>query len=333
MHAPDDCSSAGRRTLLGAVLSAALAPHAFAQRTGPVRVGWLGWTGASGTSASTVALEAFRGGLAERGWNLGRDLEIVMRDGDRAQSAALAAELVAQDVQLVVAMGPMVFGARAAVGTRPLVFTINGDPVEAGLVVSMSRPGGTLTGVTALSAELAGKRLELLGETLRGSRRVAVVANEAHPGVAVEREATHAGAKRLGATIAWYPLRKAEDLEPALAAIARDGADALLAIPDNLINQKARQIAEFATPRRLPTISGWSEFVEAGNLMSYGPNPRAYFRQMAGIADRLLRGQRAADVAVEQPREIELVVNTSTARAMSLELPPTLLLRVDRRIA
>ncbi len=323
----------GRRSLLGAAAALLAVPGAIAQAPRPVRIGWLGWVGAAGSSAWPLALEAFRAELSDRGWSAGRDLELVVRDGDRAQSAALASELVAQNVQLIATMGPMIFGARTVAGSRPVVFSINGDPVEAGLVGSLARPGGTITGVTALSAELAGKRLELLCEVMRSGRRVAVLANETHPGVGTDRDATHAAARRLGASIDWYPLKQAADVAPALAAIGRAGADGLLAIPDTLVNQHASTIAAFATARRLPTISGWSEFVEAGNLMSYGPEPRGYFRQMAGMTDRLLRGARASELAVEQPRDIEFVVNSGTARSMGLELPPALLLRVDRRIS
>jgi putative ABC transport system substrate-binding protein len=162
---------------------------------------------------------------------------------------------------------------------------------------------------------------------------VAVVANSAHPGVTVEREAALAAARRLGLTVTWYPMKAAGELDGVLAAIAQPGTDALLAIPDNLINRLARPIAEFATARRLPTMSGWSEFVEAGNLMSYGPNYAGFFRQLGTLADRLLRGASPADTAVELPREIELVISTRTARSIGLELPPGLLLRADRRIA
>jgi putative ABC transport system substrate-binding protein len=308
-------------------------PRAQAQRSSKgMRVGWLGWTGAVGTSASPLALAAFRGGLADRGWTEGRDLEVVVRDGDRPRSGDLASELLKLDINVLVAQGPMAFGAKTVTGSKPLVFSINGDPVEAGLVASLSRPGGNLTGVTALSAELAGKRLELLKEAMRKGARVAVVANELHPGVALEREATHAAARRLGLTVVWYPLKAANDLAAAFEAIARDGAEALLAIPDNLVNREARPIADFALARRLPSISGWSEFVEAGNLMSYGPNPGGYYRQMAFITDRILRGALAADMAVEQPRDIEFVVSVKAARAIGLTLPPGLLLRADRQI-
>ena len=320
-----------RRMLLAGSACALLLPPAFAQRP-KARIGWLGWVGAMGASASPLALAAFRNGLTDRGWTEGRDLELLVRSGDRKGSAQLASELLTLDVDLLVAQGTMVFGAKTVSGDKPLVFNINGDPVEAGLVSSVSRPGGMLTGVTALSEELAGKRVELLREAMRKRTKMAVIANEMHPGVAIERQATYAAAKRLGLELSWHPLKAQSDLEGALAAIARSGAEGLLAIPDNLIYSQSRPLAEFAAAQRLPSISGSSEFADAGNLMSYGPSTRGYYHQMAGMVDRVLRGARPGDLAIEQARDIEFVLNAKAARAIKLDLPPELQLRADRRI-
>lgn len=323
---------AERRRLIAAAACSALAPAVPARQRRGARIGWLGWIGAEGASASALALAAFRAGLADRGWAEGHDHELLVRDGDRQRSAELAAELIRSEVDLLVAQGPMVFGAKTVSGATPVVFNIGGDPVEAGLVASLSRPGGSLTGVTSLSTELAGKRLELLKTTMQGGTHVAVVANAMHAGVAIERAAVHAAALRLGLTLSWHPLSSAGDLDAVLPRIAGEGANALLAVPDNLINNQARVLARFTSAQRLPSISGWAAFVEAGNLMSYGPNVDAYYRQMAAIADRLLRGARAADLAVEQPRDLELVVSAKVARALGLVLPAELQLRADRWI-
>lgn len=323
-----------RRAVVLSACAMALGPAARARHPGrTARVAWLGWTSAEGLAASAKSLASFRAGLAERGWAEGSNLELFVRDGDRPRAGDLTAELMMHDPDVVVTVGPMVFGAKPLAGNKPLVFCINGDPVEAKLVASLPRPGGQLTGVTALSTELAGKRLELLKEAIRIGNRVAVVANETHPGVAIERDAIHAASSRLGVKIAWYPMKGPGDLDPTLAAIRREGADGLLAVPDNLVNRLAPQIAQFAQERRLPSISGWDEFAEAGNTMSYGPSRDGYFRQMAWITDRLLRGARAAELAVEQPRELEFVINLRAARAMRVELPAELLLRADRKIA
>ncbi|WP_326541468.1 ABC transporter substrate-binding protein [Pseudorhodoferax sp.] len=333
MHKPLPPLFQSRRALVLGIAGWPLAAPVRAQRPSrPARVAWLGWTSAEGLQASAQALASFRSGLTDRGWVEGRDLHVFVREGDRPRAGDLTFELMAHDPDVVVAVGPMVFGAKSVTGTKPLVFCINGDPVEAKLVTSLPRPGGTLTGVTALSTELAGKRLELLKEATRSATRVAVIANEIHPGVAIERDAIHASAVRLGLKISWYGLKAPGDLDAALAAVAREGADGIVAVPDNLVNRLAQPIAQFAQGRRLPTISGWDEFAEAGNTMSYGPSRHGYFRQMAFLADRLLRGARAAELAVEQPRELEFVLNLRSARAIQLELPAQLLLRADRQI-
>lgn len=334
MKNPAQCQMPSRRAIVLAASALAMGAATRAQRPGrPARVAWLGWTSAEGLTASTKALASFRAGLAERGWVEGGNLDLFTQEGDRTRAGELTAELMKHDPDVVVSVGPMVFGAKPLTGSKPLVFCINGDPVEAKLVTSLPRPGGQLTGVTALSTELAGKRLELLKEAMRHGNRVAVIANETHPGVAIERDAIQASSSRLGVKIAWYPMKAPGDMDATLAAIRRDGAEGLLAVPDNLVNRLAPQIAKFAQDHRLPSISGWDEFAEAGNTMSYGPRRDAYFRQMGWITDRLLRGARAAELAVEQPRELEFVVNLRAARAMRLELPAELLLRADRKIA
>lgn len=333
MRCPVANSGFARRQFLAAVGLCAASFPVSAARDRPAVVAWLGWVGITGLQASELALAAFRSGLVERGWVEDRDFKLIAANGDQSQSAALAAQLMRQTPDLVVAQGPMVFGARREVGDRPLLFCINGDPIEAGLVQSLARPGGSLTGVSALSVELAGKRLELLKEAMGKRTRVALLANSAHPGVKIEREACVTAAKRLDLQLSWHPLRAATDLDGALADVVRHGTDALLAFPDNLINRLARPIADFALARRLPTMSGWSEFVDAGNLLSYGPNYAGFFRQLGSVADRVLRGARAADTPVELPRDLELVVNTRAARAIGFDLPTGLLLRADRRIS
>lgn len=322
-----------RRKLLALACGLVMVPFASkAQRAEKLaRVGWLGWTGGS-AAASSASLEAFRSGLADRGWKEGKNLVIEIRSGDGSGARGLATELLRSDVDILVAQGPMVFGARGVAGAVPVVFNINGDPVEAQLVAGLSRPGGTVTGVTALSAELAGKRLELLKETDPRIIRVAAIANQSHPGVQTELRASQAAAQRLGLTLQWFPVYSEGDFVPTFDAIARDGADAIVAIPDNLINHQAKPIAQFAARRRLPSISGWGEFAEAGNLMSYGPNLDAYYRHVAGYVDKLLKGAHPADLPVEQPTVFELVVNLKAAKALGLRIPQSVLLRADRTI-
>ena len=257
---------------------------------------------------------------------------IEARTGSPANAGELATELLRSNVELIVGPGGMVFGARKLTGTTPLIFGINGDPVLAKLVASFSRPGGNLTGIAALSEELSGKRLELLREAAPGATRFAVLANQGHPGVGVEFEATLAAARRLGVSAKWYSVDSIGDFAAVFDDIARDGAQALVAIPDAMINNQAKAIAEFAAARRIPTISGWAEFVEAGNLLSYGPSLQGWYRHMFAYADKLLRGARPADLPVEQPTVLEFVVNLRTAKAMGVKIPQSVLLRADRVI-
>ena len=278
---------------------------------------------------SAVPLEAFRSGLVERGWAEGKDVVIEVRAGDGGRSRDLTTELLRSEVDVIVAQGPMVFGARAVAGNVPVVFYINGDPVEANLVASLSRPGANMTGVTALSADLAGKRLELLREAVPRVVRVAAIANQSHPGVQTEYNALQATARKLGVTLQWFPVYSSSDFGATFDAIVRDGADAIVAVPDNLINQQGKAIGEFAARRRLPTVSGWAEFAEAGNLISYGPSLRASYRHVARYVDNILKGAKPTDLPGEQPTQFELVVNLKTAKALGVAIPQSVLARAD----
>ena len=262
-----------------------------------------------------------------------RNLAIELRAGDGSGARALTAELLAAEVDVIVAQGPMVFGARSAAGTVPIVFNINGDPVEAKLVASLAHPGGNVTGMTALSEELAGKRLELLKEIVPGLVRVAAIANQAHPGVQTEFKASQVAAQKLGLDLRWHPVYSATEFDKAFDAIARDRPGAIVAIPDNLINQQAKAIAAFALRQRAPSISGWAEFAQSGNMLSYGPDLDAYYRRIAVYVDKLLKGARPADLPVEQPSEFEFVVNLGAAKALGVRIPQSVLLRANRTIA
>lgn len=323
-----------RRKVLAATLGLLAIPlPSRAQNAREIaRIGWLGWTGGAGASPSLVPLQAFRSGLADRGWQEGKNLFLEIRAGDGGRARDLTTQLLRSEVDVIVAQGPMIFGARAVAGGVPIVFNINGDPVEAKLVASLSRPGANVTGVTALSAELAGKRVALLKEAVPAVVRVAAIANQAHPGVQTEYKASQAAAQQLGLMLQWFPVYSLGDFDTTFDAIVRDGAGAIVAIPDALVNQQANVIAEFAARRRLPTISGWAEFAEAGNLMSYGPNLRGFFRQVAVYVDKLLRGAPPADLPVEQPTEFELVVNLDAAKRLGHRVPQSVLLRADRTI-
>ena len=309
----------------------ALPCAAQTQSTGKVyRVGWVAM--GPDSPSTSVFLEAFRQGMRERGWIEGRNLAIEARWGARDQARDLVAELNRLKVDVIVAVGPMVFGAQAAAGTTPVVFGFSGDPVEAKLVTSLPRPGANLTGITFLAYELVHKRLELLKDALPGLTRVAVLANVMHAGEQTELRESQAAARRLGLTLQYVPVRAAGDFPMAFEAITSERAQAIVAFPDVLIMSQAKNIAAFATKSRIPAISGWAEFAAAGNLMTYGPNLRESWRYMATYVDKVLKGARPADIPVEQASKFELVVNMRTAKALGLTIPPSLQVRADQVI-
>lgn len=317
-----------RRQLLvvaGAVLASSIVR---AQPRRIARIGWLGIT----DPATSVPLQGLRAGLQQLGWAEGDNLQIEIRIGTFGNAKELTAELLQAKVEVIAAEGGMIFRAWQTAGTTPMVFQINGDPVEARLVSSYARPGGNVTGVTNLAAELSMKRVELLKEALSNATRIAAIANQGHPGVRVEYDATHAAAKQLGLGLTWVPAYSAQDFAAALDATGREGVQGLIAVPDNLMLNQAKTIAEFSAARRLPAISGFAQFTAAGNLMSYGPSIRDSYAKMGMYVDKLLKGAKAADLPVENPTRFELVLNLKVARALNLKLPQSLLLRADRVI-
>lgn len=316
--------------LVAAVASARNVQAKHSTTGAPARVAWL--AGSAGPLPTPAYLEAMRTGLRERGWDDGRNLVLDVRWGDRASATALTAELLRLHPDVLVAQGAMVLGAREIASAVPVVFGFSGDPVEAGLVVSFARPGGRLTGVAMQSLELVGKRLELLSELMPSLRRVAILANPAHPGEQLELKASRSAAERLGMAVLYHPVTSARDFESALAAVVQEKAEAIAAFPDALIMSQAAALAAFSLRHRIPAVSGWSEFADEGNLLTYGPNLRQTWRQAAGFVDRLLRGARAAEMPVEQPAHYELVVNLKTAAALALKLPPTMTMRAERLI-
>jgi putative tryptophan/tyrosine transport system substrate-binding protein len=296
----------------------------------PPSIGWLGVH--SDSTAPSVALEGLRAGLRERGWIEGQNLVIEQRSGNFTHAAELAAQLVQAQVSLIVAEGGMIFRILAVSETMPLLFHVNGDPVEAKLVASYARPGGNRTGMTSLSEQLSAKRVELLAQALPTMKKIAAIANQGHPGWPVEHQATTAAARQLGLYLTWLPVYARTDVAPALDSAARSGATGIVAVPDNLLFSMAPAFAEFGARTGLAAISSTASFAEAGNLMSYGPVLRDVYVKLASYADRILRGAKPADLPVEIPDRVELVLNARVARAANIRLPPTLMARADRLI-
>ena len=319
---------------VGSALFGIPAPGSTQQTTGVARVGWVTFSPDPKVGPRQSAIEGFRTGLRERGWAEGKNLVLDFRVGDRSEAAAIAKAFVDQGANVIYADGAMVNGLKSQAGQTPIVFTMSGDPVEAKWVASFARPGGTVTGMTSLHLELEPKRLELLREIKPGLERVAAFANELHPGYRSQLRASQAAAEQWGLKLQPVPVRGSGDFDQAFAAIRQGGAEAIIVFSDSLTNlhDNAKRIAEFAKQNGLASVSAWPSFVEAGNLLSYGPNEREFFHRVASYVDRILRGAKPAELPVELPARFELTVNRITAKAIGLAIPRSVLLRADRVI-
>jgi len=277
--------------------------------------------------------EVFRQGLRELGYTEGHNLVIEYRSAeDRSRLAELATELIQRKVEVIVAAGGAAGPAKIATDTVPIVFLFSGDPIEAGLIASLARPGGNMTGITWLAFELVGKRLELLKEVVPRVSRVAVLASPAHPGEQRELMETQSTARALGTTLLYHQVRATADVDRAFEAINKENAEALLAFPDPVTMRRREQIAEFAAKNRLASVFGFREYVESGGLMSYGANLPDLDRRAATYVDKILKGRKPADLPVEQPMKFELVINLKGAKQIGLTIPPNVLARADKVI-
>ena len=275
-------------------------------------------------------LEGFRDGMRERGYVEGRDVRIELRyaPGNPEALRAMVADVIRLKPDLVVSSGPAIRAMKEAKDVS-VVFAISGDPVELGIAQSLARPGGNFTGRTFLSLELAGKRVELLKEALPQLRTLAILSNTDHPGERSELGATRKSAESVNVAPAYFPFRGPGELDGALAAVRDARAEALLVFPEGVTMVNRAKIAEFANTYGLPSMFGWREYCDAGGLMSFGANQRATHVQLAAYADRVLRGEKPAVIPIEQPTRFELVVNAKTARALTITIPQSILLRAD----
>jgi putative ABC transport system substrate-binding protein len=323
-----------RRHFLAVLGAAAAWPRgAHAQQPAkPRRIGFLG--------NSTAALEAnlvtpFREGLRELGYVEGRDIAIEYRwaEGRYERFPGLVSELIAQGVEVIVTTGtPAAFAVKNATASTPCVMVAVGDPVGTGLVTSLARPGGNMTGLTSIAPDLEGKRLGLLREVIPTLAHFAVLWNPANPfHVSSERE-VRAAAQLLRMKVKSLPARSSDELEEAFASIGRERPDALVVLADRIFLHNRARIMDFAAEQRLPGVYAYRELVEAGGLMSYGPNYAHMHRRAAIYVDKILKGASPAGLPVEQPTTFELVINLHTAKALGLEIPPSVLARADEVI-
>ena len=273
-------------------------------------------------------LDAVRERLRELGYTEGRDFipEVRWAEGKLDRLAALAAELVGMNVDAIVTFTtPAALAARNATKTIPIVFTAVGDPVGAGVVPSLARPGGNATGFSVLATEMSGKRLEILWKIVPTMSRVAMLWNDTNPGMVLRAGQMTDAAAKLGVTVQSVGVHDLIDFEPAFAAIASGGADALLTLADGVTVLHRKRIVEFASQRRLPAMYETREFVQFGGLVSYGTDMLNIQRRAADYIDRIFKGAKPADLPVEQPTKFDLVLNLKTAKALGIDIPPTVL--------
>ena len=321
-----------RALLASLAVSSGGLPHpAYGQARVP-RIALL--SGGSG-QALEESIKALREGLTALGYQEGRNFTFDPRFGDydRERTGKLTAEIIASKPDILITQGAVLIAVAPLTRTVPVIAMFSGDMADVGIIKSLARPGGNVSGIQYFAIDLVGKRIELLKEIAPALKRIAVIADPGHPVVHLERDAAMAAAKRLGLSATYYPVKSPkEELEAALVAARAGGAEALVLFPDAVTSQGRARIAAFALQHKLPTVSGWESFAVAGNLVTYGPNLRSSWVRLAGHVDRVLKGADPGTLPVELPTIIELIVNRKTANALGLKIPQSVLLRADKVI-
>jgi len=318
-----------RRALTALALAAGttfLAGGARGQAGKVRRVGFL-----SG-APTQLFYSAFRSGMTDLGYVEGKNVLFHARFAQGGEDLdALAVALVGERPDLLIGSGgPAVRALRNATPDAPLVYSFSGDPVAAGFAKSLGQPGNHMSGITLMSLDLVGKRMELLKEALPTLKSVAILANPDHPGEQLERQAALASAATLKLEPRYFQAQTPADLMAALEQIAKTGAEGLVVFPDALTITNRQQIAENALKARKATVSGWAEFAESGFLLSYGPHLNESYRRLATFADKVLKGTDPGNLPIERPTVMEMVVNARTAQALRIEVPRAVLVRADR---
>ena len=321
-----------RRREFIALLSVALAARLSAARAQSNKVPTIGFMGANAAVFGPWTA-AFVGRLRELGWIEGRTIAIEYRwsEGRPERNAEIAAEFVRLKVDAIVTLGSAVPAFKRVTSAIPIVFALSTDPVGGGLVASLARPGGNVTGLSNQAADVASKRFEFLREVVPHLRRLAIMLNAGFPQAVLEMAGVQAAARKLDLEVLPLEIRKAEDIAPALEDLSAK-ADALYVVDDALVTANRTRILTFALGARLPAIFNNRSFVEVGGFMSYGPNFPDLFRRAADLVDKILRGANPAEIPVEQPTKFDLVFNLTTAKALGLTIPQNLLVLADEVI-
>jgi putative tryptophan/tyrosine transport system substrate-binding protein len=319
-------------TLVGGTAAWPLAARAQ-QAAMPV----VGFVGSESPDRWTTFVRAFHQGLREVGYVEGRNVAIEYRwaEGQNDRLSGLVADLLRRPVSMLAVPGstPAALAAKAASTTVPIVFAIAADPVQLGLVASLNRPGGNATGVVTLNVEIAPKRLELLHELLPTATSFALLVNPANPALAEPvSERVQAAARTLGMKLHVLHASSETELDAALAAVARLQAAGLVVAPDPFFNSRIEQLAALTSRQALPTVYQWREFTAAGGLLSYGSSITDVYRQAGVYTGRILKGEKPADLPVEQMTKVELFINLKTAKALGLTMPTSILVRADEVI-
>jgi len=324
----------GRRQFISALGGVSIAWPLSARAQQPGRLPIVGYLGPSSPENTGPNTAAFLQRLHVLGWVEGHTITIEHRwaEGRPERVAEIAAEFVRLRVDVIVTTATNdAIAMKQATSVIPIVSAIMGDPVGTGLVATLARPGGNVTGLSLQSTDLAGKRLELLREVVPGFHRLAILVNPDSPNVRSELPEVQAGARRLGFDTATFEIRRAEDIVSVFEAL-KSWADALYVVTDPLVFTNRIRVNTLALEARLPTIYGFRESLQSGGLLSYGPNLPDLYRRTAEIVDQILRGTKPADIPVEQPTKFDLVVNLTTAKALGLRIPESFLVRADEVI-
>jgi putative ABC transport system substrate-binding protein len=323
-----------RREFIVTLVSAVMAWPLTARAQQSAKLPTIGFLVAGTPSSHGQWVAALVQRLHELGWIEGRTVAIEYRwaEGRTERFDEIAAEFVRRKVDVIVTSATAaIVAAKQATSVIPIVFAAAGDPVGTGLVASLARPGGNVTGLSIQQTDVAAKRLEILGEAVPGLRRLAILGNVGGPAVVLDMREVQAAARTLGLEVITLEIRRGEDIAAAFETL-KGRADALYVCIDPLVNTHRIRINTLALAARLPTMHIPREPVEAAGLMSYGPNLPDLWRRAGDYVDKILRGANPADIPVEQPRKFDLVINLTTAKALGLEIPPTLLARADEVI-
>ena len=324
-----------RRKILVWLLTTLLLPAVSARAQQPAKVPRIGFESDSPVTSIAARVEGFRQGLRELGYVEGKNIIIEWRSADLKpeRRSEIAAELVRLKVDLIVSAGPTITRVlREATTTIPIIMAQDTDPVGSGFVASLAKPGGNITGLSALSPEMSGKQLELMKEIMPKLSRVAVIGNSTNPGDAQALRETVLAAGAYEIYLRYLDVQDAKDIEPVLRSAAKGRADALMVLGNPILNLQRQRVVDLTAKFRLAAAYARPEYVEAGGLMTYGTNYPELFRRAATYVDKILKGAQPADLPVEQPKKFEFIVNLKAAKQIGLTIPPQVLARADRVI-